>query len=94
MPIKYYLITCAVMSVIAFAAFAIDKAAAADGRGRIPEITLLTLATLGGGAGAMLGKVLLRHKSNAKRKLHFAVVLTTSVLVQVALFIVLLVTNA
>ena len=83
MPIEYYLIPCAVMSLLAFVFFAIDKAAAVDGRGRIPEITLLTLAALGGGVGAMLGKVLLRHKSNAKRKLHFAIILLTSVALQV-----------
>lgn len=91
MPLKYYLITCGLMSLIAFFAFAIDKAAAADGRKRIPEITLLTLAALGGGAGAMLGKVLLRHKSNAKKKLHFAIVLTTCLLIQVAFLVLLLV---
>ena len=91
MPIKYYLITCAVMSLIAFVMFAVDKAAAADGRARIPELSLLTLSALGGGVGAMLGKVLLHHKSNVKKKLHFAVVLTTSVLVQVGFLICLLV---
>ena len=91
MPLKYYLITLGVMSLIAFFLFAMDKAAAADGRTRIPEITLLTFASLGGGLGAMLGKVLLRHKSNAKKKLHFAVVLTTSLLLQAALLVLLLV---
>lgn len=90
MPLNCYLITCGVMSLIAFVAFAIDKAAAADDRRRIPEITLLTLAALGGGVGAMVGKILLRHKSNAKRKLHFAIVLTTSALLQVAFLIFLL----
>ncbi|MBE6656579.1 MAG: DUF1294 domain-containing protein [Ruminococcaceae bacterium] len=93
MLLKCYLIACGVMSLIAFVSFAMDKAAAADGRARIPELTLLTLSALGGGVGAMLGKVLLKHKSNVKRKLHFAVVLTTSVLVQVSFLIYLLVTQ-
>ena len=91
MPIKYYLITCAVMSLFGFVMFAVDTAAAADGRARIPELSLLTLSALGGGVGAMLGKILLHHKSNVKKKLHFAVVLTTSVLVQVGFLICLLV---
>ena len=91
MLLKCYLIACGVASLIAFVSFAVDKAAAGDGRARIPELTLLTLSALGGGVGAMLGKVLLRHKSNAKRKLHFAIVLTTSVLVQAALLVYLLV---
>ena len=91
MPLKYYLIACGVMSLIAFVAFAVDKAAASDGRARIPELSLLTLSALGGGVGAMLGKILLRHKSNAKRKFHFFVVLTTSVVVQVGFLVYLIV---
>ena len=94
MQLKYYLITCAVMSMVAFIFFAVDKAAAADGRRRIPELTRLTLASLGGGVGAMLGRTLLHHKSNVNRKLHFAVVLITSALLQVALFFVLLAVRA
>ena len=82
MILKYYLITCGVMSIIAFVLFARDKAASKGNRARIPELTLLTLASLGGGVGAMLGKVLLRHKSNVKRKFHFFVVLTISVVIQ------------
>lgn len=90
MPIKYYLITCGVMSLVAFVSFALDKAASKGEGRRIPEITLLTLATLGGGVGAMLGKTLLRHKSNAKRKLHFAIILTLSFVIQVAFAALLL----
>ena len=82
--LQYYLIACASMSVLAFLFFAIDKANATGGRSRIPEITLLTLAALGGGVGAMLGRVLLRHKSNVRRKPHFAIVLSLSLLLQIA----------
>lgn len=81
---RTYLITCGVASVLAFVFFAVDKANAADGRARIPEICLLTLAALGGGVGAILGRGLLHHKSNARRKPHFAVVITLSFLAQVA----------
>ena len=84
MMLKYYLIACAVMSALAFLFFAIDKANAADGRTRIPEITLLTLSALGGGVGAMMGRTFLHHKSNARRKMHFAIVLWVSFVMQIA----------
>ena len=64
---------------------AIDKANAAGGRTRIPEITLLTLSALGGGVGAMMGRTFLHHKSNARRKMHFAIVLWMSFIMQIAL---------
>jgi uncharacterized membrane protein YsdA (DUF1294 family) len=51
------------MSVIAFTAFAVDKAAAGRGGGRVPEATLHLLELLGGWPGAILGAVLLRHKT-------------------------------
>ena len=82
-----YLIVCGVASLLAFMLFAVDKAGAADGRSRVPEIVLLTLSALGGGVGAMLGRVLLHHKSNKGRKPHFAVVLPVSALLQVALLV-------
>lgn len=87
--LKYYLITVAAVSLLAFVLFAVDKVNAKRDGGRIPEIVLLTLATLGGGVGAFLGKVLLRHKSNAKRKPHFAIVIALSAVLQVALGIYL-----
>ncbi len=53
----------AVMSAVALAAFAWDKAAAARGGGRIPEATLHLLELLGGWPGAILGALLFRHKT-------------------------------
>lgn len=88
--INYYLITLGVASLLAFAFFAVDKADAADGRARVPEIVLLTLAALGGGVGALLGKILLHHKSNKGRKPHFAVVLPIAAITQIAFLVYLL----
>lgn len=51
------------MSSFAFLAYAIDKAAARDGRRRTRESTLHWLGLLGGWPGAMLAQRLLRHKS-------------------------------
>lgn len=62
----------AVMSVVTFAAFAIDKRAAHRGRWRTPERTLHTLELLGGWPGALLAMRLVRHK---RRKGRYVAVL-------------------
>lgn len=53
----------AAASVVAFALFAWDKWCATQGRRRIPERTLLTVAAIGGKPGAIAGQRLLRHKT-------------------------------
>lgn len=57
------LIYIAVMSVIAFAAFGLDKYKAKTDKWRTPEKTLFILAILGGGIGAFLGMRVFRHKT-------------------------------
>ena len=52
-----------VASLLALAAFAWDKAAAARGARRIPERNLHLLELLGGWPGAILGALLFRHKT-------------------------------
>jgi uncharacterized membrane protein YsdA (DUF1294 family) len=69
-----------------FAAFAIDKSLAENGRRRIAESTLLTLALLGGTPGAYAGRKAFRHKT---RKQPFntqlaAVAVLQAVLIAVA----------
>lgn len=89
--LKCYLIVTALASLLAFLLFAVDKLRASRDGGRIPEIVLLTLAALGGGMGALLGRLFLRHKSNARRKPHFAVVVTLSFVIQAAFLVYLIV---
>lgn len=60
LPILAYL---AAINAAAFAAMAADKQWAIDGKRRIPERTLLTLAALGGSAGALAAQQWLRHKT-------------------------------
>ena len=57
----------AVMSLITFAAFGIDKYKARTGRWRIRERTLFHLALLGGGVGAFLGMKVFHHKTLHKK---------------------------
>ena len=51
------------MSAACFAAYAIDKSAAARGERRTAESTLLMLGLLGGWPGAVLAQQWLRHKT-------------------------------
>lgn len=53
----------AVMSLIAFAAFGLDKYKAKTDKWRTPEKTLFLLAIIGGGIGAFLGMQIFRHKT-------------------------------
>jgi uncharacterized membrane protein YsdA (DUF1294 family) len=46
-----------------FLLFAYDKRAAMQGRLRVPERVLLTVALLGGAIAALLAMVILRHKT-------------------------------
>jgi len=59
---KVLIIYAVIINFIAFAAFAIDKVNACEGRSRIRIITLLGIAFAGGTVGALLGMYLLRHK--------------------------------
>jgi len=52
------------MSVLTFAFYAMDKAAAQRGGQRTPESTLHTLALVGGWPGALYAQQFLRHKSS------------------------------
>ncbi len=90
MDIRFYIIPLAVMSFLALLAFGMDKARAADGRARVSELTLLTLAALGGATGAVLGSILFHHKTNFRRKPHFFFTLYGALLLHMALLALLL----
>lgn len=51
------------INAAAFTAFTLDKRAAARGAWRVPEQRLLMLAALGGSAGAIAARAVLRHKT-------------------------------
>lgn len=82
--------TIALISIITFIIFGIDKRKAVKHQRRIPENTLLTLAFFGGTIGALLGMLVFRHKiSKRSFLLKFALI----VLIQ-ALFIYFIFLNA
>ena len=55
-----------VASVVAFAAYGIDKSAARRGAARISEQTLLLLGLVGGWPGALVAQQLFRHKTRKR----------------------------
>ncbi|HEX6860538.1 MAG TPA: DUF1294 domain-containing protein [Caulobacteraceae bacterium] len=51
------------VNALTFIAFAQDKRAAVEGEWRVRESTLLGLAAIGGGLGAVVAQITLRHKT-------------------------------
>ncbi|MCR2784531.1 MULTISPECIES: DUF1294 domain-containing protein [unclassified Microbacterium] len=70
-----------VLSVVAFAAYGIDKAAARGDRHRISEQTLLALGLFCGWPGALIAQQLFRHKT---RKRSFRRAFWVTVVINVA----------
>lgn len=62
--ILYYL---ALINVITFLMYGIDKLKAKKGKWRIPEATLLLFAIMGGSIGAWLGIKVWHHKTMHKK---------------------------
>ncbi len=86
-----YLVIIAIMSLVTFAVWGWDKAAAIKGNWRTPEKVLLSLVFLGGAAGGALGMYLFRHKT---RKPHFRIAMWIAGLLQVGLFVLLITRNS
>ena len=82
------LIYVAVMSLIAFAAFGLDKYKAKADKWRTPEKKLFILAIIGGGIGAFLGMRVFRHKTKHKQ---FVIGIPAIMIVQLILIGLLLV---
>ena len=74
------------LSTVTFAAYALDKAAAASGSRRTPEITLHALAIAGGWPGALVAQQFVRHKSS---KLRFRQEFWATVVMNIVGFIIL-----
>ena len=88
--LKIYLAVCVFFSLLAALFFKIDKSRAVKGRARFPELTLLTLAALGGAAGAFVTMRAVRHKTDIRKKPHFVIGVPILLLIQVAAAVLLL----
>ena len=61
--IKYYLLFLALMSLVAFIMYGVDKSKAKRGAWRISEAALLGVGFCGGAIGALLAMNTFRHKT-------------------------------
>ena len=80
--IKYYVAFLAIISIIAFISYGVDKRKSKKNKWRTPEKVLLGLGFFGGAIGAIAGMELFRHKT---KHWYFWVVNILGLLWQVAL---------
>ncbi len=80
--VAVYLIVVAVMSLVCFIAYGLDKRRAVNGSRRIPERTLHLMAFLGGWPGALIAQRHFRHKT---QKVSFQIVFWMLVVLHVAI---------
>ena len=80
MNIAFYIL--ASWNAVVFLLYGIDKWKSAHNKWRIKERTLILTAFLMGGAGAMLGMYLFRHKT---KHIQFKILLPVALLLNVAL---------
>lgn len=77
---KYFVIYMAVINIITFTVFGIDKLKAVKNRWRVPEKVLFLLALLGGSPGALIGMYSFRHKT---KKSSFKIGIPVILIVQI-----------
>lgn len=88
--LSFLLITFAVINLVTFITFGIDKyrAKSAKGAHRIPERVLLIMAAIGGSIGALLAMRIWRHKTlHAKFKYGVPAILVVQVAITTYLLI-------
>lgn len=72
------------VNLVTLIVYLVDKARAGHGASRVPESTLLGLAMIGGALGALMGMLLVRHKT---RKWYFMFTVPAMLAAQAALVI-------
>jgi uncharacterized membrane protein YsdA (DUF1294 family) len=85
--ILYYLGFLALMSLIAFVMYFIDKEKAKRKKWRTPEAALLSVGFFGGAVGALAAMTIFRHKT---KHYYFYVVNVLGLIVQAAVAVLLL----
>lgn len=76
---KIFLVFYALMTIVTFVLYGVDKSKAKKGKWRIPEKTLLLFAACFGGLGAFLGMKIFRHKT---KHTSFKIIVPVSMIIQ------------
>ena len=79
---KYFLLYLLIINALGFLLMLIDKWKAKHNRWRIPEVTLMGVAALGGSVGSLLGMYSVRHKT---KHIKFTVGIPLILAAQIAL---------
>ena len=77
----------AIINIIAFCSYGLDKSAAVKGKSRIPNKALLGLAVIGGSIGALTGMYTFRHKT---KKWYYTITVPVILILQIAAIMLLL----
>jgi Predicted membrane protein len=83
-----YIALLAIMGLVAFAAYGMDKRKAKKGAWRTSEKTLLLLAACFGGIGAFMGMKVFRHKT---QHTSFRIIVPMCTIVQIAALALLII---
>lgn len=75
----------AIINIVAFVVYGMDKYKAKHQKWRIPEAALLSLAFLGGAVGALLGMLVFRHKT---KHLRFQILVPLALIIWVGLIFI------
>lgn len=82
--IKYILIYFALINLLAFIMFWVDKRAAQNGQWRISEKALIIVSMLGGSVGSLISMKTFRHKT---KKMKFVLGIPIILILQIAFII-------
>lgn len=84
--IEVFEIYLAVVNIVAFVLYGVDKHKAIQHQWRIPEATLILFAWIGGAAGALLGMNVFHHKT---QKAKFRILVPLALVVWIVLLMYL-----
>ena len=85
-----YLAYIAVISLVTYILYGIDKKSAKRERRRIPERTLLLISIIGGALGGLLGMKRFRHKT-AREHWYFTFINVVGVIIHLSLLVYIII---